>query len=66
VTVKVYLGADAAFADQQALADQFGDRPSGGRSGHAALVGEFDLIPQPTPRRQFTGGDGALTTRGRA
>jgi hypothetical protein len=54
------LGADATFANQQALTDQFGDRPSGGRSGHPALVGEGDLIAQVTSRRQLPGGDRAL------
>lgn len=54
------LCADAAFADQQPLADQLGDRPPDGGSGHAAPLGERNLVAQLTSRRQLTGGDRTL------
>jgi len=58
------LRADASFADQQALADEFGDCPPGGGSGQAAPLGERDLVAQLTSRRQLTGGDRSLELPG--
>jgi len=58
------LRADASFADQQALADEFGDCPPGGGSGQAAPLGESDLVAQLTSRRQLTGGDRSLELPG--
>src|SRR5664280_3031212 len=58
------LRADASFADQQALADEFGACPPGGGSGQAAPLGERDLVAQLTSWRQLTGGDRSLELPG--
>src|SRR5690606_12775533 len=48
------LGADAAFADEQAFVHQILDRLADGGPGQAEPVGELDLVVQAAARGQVT------------
>jgi hypothetical protein len=49
------LGADAAFADQQAAVHQVADGLAHRGAGQAEPVGQVDLVLQPGPGGQLTG-----------